>query len=286
MRRRSSGRRCSRAARFSPNRKSPRCKQRYEEIFAGDGDAAFGDAIFEAVLSDVQKYKPTTFDVPTGNYNAFWLVGREFDNRTSLITDPPTAACRRWCRRPRQARWPRYPTQSAKVRKRAASANAASPSACPTCSRATTATTRSCRARTPSCFYSEKIHDARIVLLDGRAHAPASVRSWLGDSRGRWDGDTLVVETTNLRSSFLIASDDVRLTERFTRVGPNTLQYEITVDDPQTWTRPWTLMIPLKRTDEHIYEYACHEGNSGSPVSCRARAPKSAPPASTELWNY
>ncbi|HKS56982.1 MAG TPA: hypothetical protein VJS12_16930, partial [Steroidobacteraceae bacterium] len=64
-------------------------KQRYEQIFAGDGDAAFGDAIFEAVLLDVQKYKPTTFDVPTGNYNAFWLVGRDFDNRTSLITDPP-----------------------------------------------------------------------------------------------------------------------------------------------------------------------------------------------------
>jgi len=122
-------------------------------------------------------------------------------------------------------------------------------------------------------FYSEKIHDARIVLLDGRAHAPPAVRSYMGDSRGRWDGDTLVVETTNLRRSFLIASDALRLTERFTRVGPNTLKYEVTVDDPQTWTRPWTLMIPLRRTDQHIYEYACHEGNIGlSGILSGARA--------------
>jgi hypothetical protein len=122
-------------------------------------------------------------------------------------------------------------------------------------------------------IHSEKIHDARIVHLDGRPHTPAALRSWNGDSRGRWDGDTLVVETTNLRSSFLIASEALRLTERFTRVGPNTLHYEITVDDPKTWTRPWTLMIPLKRSDQHIYEYACHEGNFGlSGILSGARA--------------
>jgi hypothetical protein len=81
------------------------------------------------------------------------------------------------------------------------------------------------------------------------------------------------VETTNLRSSFLIASDALRLTERFSRAGPNTLQYEITVDDPHTWTRPWTLMIPLRRSDQHIYEYACHEGNVGlSGILSGARA--------------
>ena len=88
-----------------------------------------------------------------------------------------------------------------------------------------------------------------------------------------------MVETTNLRSSFLIASDALRLTERFTRVGPDTLHYEVTVEDPQTWTRPWTLMIPLRRSEQHIYEYACHEGNFGlAGILSGARAEEHAPP--------
>ena len=96
-------------------------KERYAQIFAGDGDAAFGDAIFEAVLLDVQKYQPTTFDVPTGNYNAFWLVERDFDNRTSLITDPPDGRMPRGGAGSRRAgRWWRTRRSPPRVRKRAA----------------------------------------------------------------------------------------------------------------------------------------------------------------------
>jgi hypothetical protein len=109
------------------------------------------------------------------------------------------------------------------------------------------------------------IHDARIIPLDGRPHVGEGIQQWMGDSRGRWEGDTLVVETTNFspKSGFRGASEKLKLVERFRRVGPHTLQYEFTIDDPATYSRPWTAMIPLKRIDERIYEYACHEGNIG-----------------------
>jgi len=238
-------------------------KQRYAEIFAGDGDAAFGDSIFEAVLSDIQKYKPTTFDVQTGNYNAFWLVERDFDNRTSLITDPsdgrmppvlPQAATRRMIA---------YPTQSADGPEDRGLTERCITFGVPDVLAGYNSYYQIVQTPAAVVLHSEKIHDARIIPLDGRPHAPSSIRTWLGDSRGRWQGDTLVVETVNLRRSFLIASDRLKLIERFTRVGPHTLHYEITVDDPETWTRPWTFMIPLRRTDQAIYEYACHEGNMG-----------------------
>ena len=112
---------------------------------------------------------------------------------------------------------------------------------------------------------SEMIHDARIVPIDGRPHAPASIRSWLGDSRGRWEGDTLVVETTNFspKANFRGASENLRLVERFTRTDQRTIDYRISVEDPTTWVRPWTISFPLARSDDQIYEYACHEANYG-----------------------
>jgi hypothetical protein len=112
---------------------------------------------------------------------------------------------------------------------------------------------------------SEMIHDARIVPIDGRPHAPATIRSWLGDSRGRWDGNTLVVETKNFspKTNFRGASGNLRLVERFTRIDRGTIEYRVTMDDPGTWTRPWTVTFPLVRSDGHIYEYACHEANYG-----------------------
>jgi hypothetical protein len=112
---------------------------------------------------------------------------------------------------------------------------------------------------------SEMIHDARIVPIDGRPHAPSAIRSWLGDSRGRWEGDTLVVETTNFSSKagFRGSSEQLRLIERFTRVDERTIDYRVTVDDPATWTRSWTITFPLVKSDGRIYEYACHEGNYG-----------------------
>ena len=112
---------------------------------------------------------------------------------------------------------------------------------------------------------NEMVHDARIISLDGRPPLPGNVRQWLGDSRGHWEGDTLVVDTTNFtdQSSFRGSGENLHLTERFTRVAEDTLLYEFTVDDPASFTRPWKVELPLWRNPELMYEYACHEGNSG-----------------------
>jgi hypothetical protein len=112
---------------------------------------------------------------------------------------------------------------------------------------------------------NEMVHDARIVPLDARPHLPPHLHQWMGDSRGRWEGRTLVVETTNFRSDRTPfgSSAAARLVERFTRVDTNTLNYQVTVEDPTTWTKPWTFMVPMAKTRDSIYEYACHEGNYG-----------------------
>ena len=112
-------------------------------------------------------------------------------------------------------------------------------------------------------IFNEQIHDARIIPTDGRPHLPQSVRQWMGDSRGRWEGDTLVIETTNFtdKVSFRGSGANMQLIERFTRVDANTLLYEFTVNYPRSFTKPWTAQIPMTRTDEPIFEYACHEGN-------------------------
>ena len=96
----------------------------------------------------------------------------------------------------------------------------------------------------------EAIHETRIIPLDGRPHLPQGVRQWSGDSRGRWEGNTLVVDTTNFspKSNFMGAAENLHIVERFTRVAEDTLQYEVTVDDATTWTKPWTVMIRMKRT--------------------------------------
>ncbi len=122
---------------------------------------------------------------------------------------------------------------------------------------------------------AEMIHDARVIPIDGRAHAPAEVRSWDGDSRGHWEGNTLVVESTNFNGKGWIAtsaatgrikgipqSEALRVVERFTRTEPTTIQYEVTIDDPNVYTKPWKVAIPLTRDAEYVlYEYACQEGN-------------------------
>ena len=111
---------------------------------------------------------------------------------------------------------------------------------------------------------NEMIHDARIVPLDGRPYPPPHISQWAGSSRGRWDGDTLVVETANLRAgAFQGSTRAMRVVERFTRADGNTLTYEVTLEDPATWTRPWTFSVPMAKNEGEIYEYACHEGNYG-----------------------
>jgi hypothetical protein len=117
-------------------------------------------------------------------------------------------------------------------------------------------------------IFNEMVHSARVVLMDGRPHG--SIRQWMGDSRGHWEGDTLVVDTVNFTKngtgtiSLRVPTDEnFHLVERFTLRGTDTLLYEFTVDDPTVWTKPWTASVPMTKTEELIYEYACHEGNYG-----------------------
>jgi hypothetical protein len=112
---------------------------------------------------------------------------------------------------------------------------------------------------------NEMIHSARIVSLNGRPHPPKGIRSLTGDSIGRWEGDTLVVDTTNFsqEAGFRGATANLHLVERFTVIDADKLRYEFTVEDPATWTSKWSASIPMTRTDELIYEYACHESNYG-----------------------
>ncbi len=112
----------------------------------------------------------------------------------------------------------------------------------------------------------EMVHDVRIIRIDSEP-LPAVMKPWLGDSIGRWEGDTLVVETRNFNASqsFRNSSENFQVTERFTRAGPGTINYSFTINDPETFTSPWTAEIPMNRTDDRMYEYACHEGNYALP---------------------
>ena len=114
---------------------------------------------------------------------------------------------------------------------------------------------------------TEMVHDVRIVRMDGAPHPPSRLRQYKGDSRGHWEGRTLVIDTTNFlrETSFRGSSADLHLVERLTRVDADTLVYEFRVEDPKTWTRPWAANVPMKKVPGPIYEYACHEGNYALP---------------------
>ena len=113
----------------------------------------------------------------------------------------------------------------------------------------------------------EMIHDARVIPTDGRPHLPENIRQWMGDARGHWEGDTLVVETTNFTDRTTLqqapTSAKLKVTEKFSRVDANTVLYQFTVDDPATWTKPWSGEVTMTKLDGPIYEYACNEGNYG-----------------------
>lgn len=249
-------------------------KKKAGERFGGTGDAAFGDGIFRSVLASVEgsasgPHTKTADDIDfdTGDYNSFWLVAREWDNRTSLITDPP------------DGRLPPMTPEGQKRRDAAAAARnrpAAGPEDRSLGERCITFGSPRLQAGYNSYYQilqtrdyvvilMEMAHDARIIPLDGRGHLASTVEQWLGDSRGHWDGNTLVVDTTNYRpEGFLAASSGkLHVIERFSRTGPESLKYEITIDDPATWTKPWSAMIPLRHSHDPIFEYACHEGNTG-----------------------
>ena len=114
-------------------------------------------------------------------------------------------------------------------------------------------------------IWTEQNHDARIIPLDGRPPIVGDIRQWMGDSRGHWEGNTLVVETThfNGKAAYQGSAEGLHLVERFTRVDADTLGYAYTVEDPSSYTRPWTASIAMKPVDGELYEFACHEGNYG-----------------------
>src|SRR6266849_10742073 len=241
-------------------------KKNASELFNGDTDAAFGDSVFLAALRKKDNFKSTD---TTGNYNHFWLVDREFDNRTSLITDP------------KDGRLPPL-TEHAKQRREAATERRKlhpydGPEDIALSLRCITGSVPMMGAgynnyyqlvQTPEyvAINMEMRHDTRMIPIGDRPHLASNVGQWLGDPRGHWEGDTLVVETTNFRGG---DSAEVRsglsgsggLTERLTRIDPNTLKYEVTVNDPETYTKPWTAALFMKQSKDQIYEYACHEGN-------------------------
>jgi hypothetical protein len=248
-------------------------KKKAGELFNGEGDAAFGDEIFRSVLESVKAGQsvphtkaPDELDFGTGDYNSFWLVERDWDSRTSLITYPP------------DGRLPPMTPQGQKRRDDAAAARrrpAQGPEDRSLGERCITFGTPSLRAgynsyyqivQTPGyvVILMEMAHDARIIPLDSRPHLPSSVGQWMGDSRGHWEGDTLVVDTTNYAPQGFQPASSAKLhvVERFTRTGPEYIKYEFTIDDPETWTKPWSAMIPLRHSLDKLFEYACQEGNS------------------------
>ena len=135
-------------------------------------------------------------------------------------------------------------------------------------------------------IFHERLHEARVIPLDGRAHLTSNIRQWIGDSRARWEGDTLVVEVTNFGpTTFRKSGSALRLTERITRVDPDTVKVEVTIEDPTTWTRPWTFAVTGKKDPNYwqIFEYACHEGNYGmSNILSGARAEEKAAAKATK----
>jgi len=213
---------------------------------------------------------PATADVARA-YNEFWYdYGKKFvgSKRSSLIVDPPdgkipplTPEAKKRAneyedRRARAASGP----EDLRIGERCIMGFNAGPPILPG---AYNNNLQLFQTRDNVVILTEMVHNARIVALDGRPHV--SVRQWSGSSRGHWEGDTLVVETKGFyqTTSFLNSSPNMHLVEKFSRTGPDILLYEFTVTDPTTWTKPFTAQIPMRRSDETLFEYACHEGNYG-----------------------
>jgi len=245
-------------------------KKRTQRLFGSDlnSDFAGGDNFFLAALTN-----PSIYKNPNSTGGADAVVDRVFDNRTSLIVDPPDG---------------RIPPVTAEGQRRRVAGNAAAflaPRASPPAGPEELSAFIRCisygvpriggAAASYNSYYqivqtpayvmllTEVTHDARIIPLDGRPHLPQGLRHWDGDSRGRWQGDTLIVETTNFspKSNLLGSGEHLQVVERFTRAARDRIDYEITLTDATTWTRPWTALVRLHLSADRIFEDACHEGN-------------------------
>ncbi len=245
-------------------------RKKAEEMFvSGKSDAAFGDQLFLTTWANVKGVKIgfTSTDGETGDYSSEWNDHRVWDNRTALITDPP------------DGRFPPMTARAMKIQEETIIARrrpAEGPEDRSFGERCITRGAPPIQAGYQSYFQivqtstavmmmTEMFHDVRVFRLDGQPHPPAEVQGWMGDSRAHWEGNTLVVDTTNFKPRAFqnVSSEKLHVIERISRQDAETLRWEITIDDPLAWTKPWSLMIPLQRSAEPVYEYACHEGNIG-----------------------
>ena len=243
------------------------------------GDAVFGDTPFLRALASLEEPEEREGQASrparrsTRSYNQFWMIDRWFDNRTSLVADPPNG------RLP-----PRTAEAQARAERQRAARDKPGPDGRLTLAQEVALVDPAIRCRGAGAVLSgrgynsnyqifqsanhvaiqiEMHHEIRIIPIGDAAPSQLGPATNTGSSRGQWEGDTLVVETTNLKRGVSGSTTDAKVTERFTRVGPEMLQYEYTIDDPATWTQPWTarmFMRPAPGTGV-IYEFACHEGN-------------------------
>jgi len=244
-------------------------KKKSSELFDnGNADAAFGDTVFQSVLANVNGAKSgfKSTDGETGDYSSVWLVSRDWDNRTSLITDPADG---RLPATTPQAQQKQLATAAVRDQPRGPEDRSLSERCItfgsPRLGAGYNSYFQILQSAKQAVILMETIHDARVIPLDGSPHLPSNIQTWLGDARGHWEGDTLVVDTTNYKPGVFmnISTEKLHVVERFTRTGAESLKWEITVDDPGAWSKPWSARIPLRHSKDALYEYACQEGNYG-----------------------
>ena len=230
-------------------------------------DAATAEGIFMSAWNNIKVYKSGGATDSAERVTEMYI-----DNRTSLVVDPP------------DGRLPAYTEAGAK--RRAAYGRSRSGGGAVMSGPEDVAPSDRCitfgvprvqgvyaaglhgyyqiiQTKNEVLLFAENIHEVRVIYLDGTPHLPENVRSWAGDTRGHWEGDTLVADTTNFKAQLhpMGMSEKAHMTEKFTRVAADEIRYEVTMDDPDTWVKPWTVSVRLKARDEHLYEFACHEGN-------------------------
>ena len=239
-------------------------RRRLAEITAAGADALFGEGVLAAAFAgEIVSYDPTT-----GNYDSQWMVDRTIHRRTSQIIDPPDGkypprteraiAAARELREHREAH-PADTWLDRSLGERCVSFGA------PRLGSGYNSYQQIVQTRDTVAIIQEMAHDVRIIPLVAKPHVDANIQLWHGDSRGWWDGDTLVIETTNYSAQSSSGPDTVKKVnvERLTRISESEILYQFTSNDPGTFTAPYTREITFDKTPDKIYEYACHEGNYG-----------------------
>jgi hypothetical protein len=239
-------------------------QRRADRLFkGGESDFAAGDGVFQAAWTNPVRYKN-----PNATHSSQDMVDMVFDNRTSLIIDPvdgriPPLTPEARARQDTTAAAGRFPAGPEQINNALRCISWSVPRLGGRYGTGDLAYYQILQSPGYVVLYMETGHEARVIPIDGRPPLSSRIRLWNGDSRGRWEGNTLVVETTNFAptSNFMGAAQNLHVEERFSRVAPDVIHYEVTLNDPTTWTRPWKAMMPLRQRSDRLYEFACHEGN-------------------------